>query len=76
MFRTILVPLDGSPFAEHALPWALHLAGRAGASLELVRGHVLYALTQPAAAWAPFDPVAEADCKQESGPTWTPSPAG
>jgi nucleotide-binding universal stress UspA family protein len=65
MFRTIVVPLDGSPFAEQALPWALHLARRAGASLELLRGHVLYALTQPAAAWAPFDPVAEADCKQE-----------
>jgi nucleotide-binding universal stress UspA family protein len=65
MFRTIVVPLDGSPFAEQALPWALHLARRAGAPLELIRGHVLYALTQPAAAWAPFDPVAEADSKQE-----------
>jgi nucleotide-binding universal stress UspA family protein len=65
MFRTILVPLDGSPFAEQALPWALCLARRAGAVLDLVRGHVLYALTQPAAAWAPFDPAAEADCQQE-----------
>jgi nucleotide-binding universal stress UspA family protein len=65
MFRTILVPLDGSPFAEQALPWALCLARRAGAALDLVRGHVLYALAQPAAAWAPFDPVAEAECKQE-----------
>jgi nucleotide-binding universal stress UspA family protein len=65
MFRTIMVPLDGSPFAEQALPWALCLARRAGATLELVRGHVLYALTQPAAAWAPFDPAAEADSKQE-----------
>jgi nucleotide-binding universal stress UspA family protein len=65
MFRTIVVPLDGSPFAEQALPWALRLARRAGATLELVRGHVLYALTQPAAAWAPFDPAAEADSKQE-----------
>lgn len=64
MFRTILVPLDGSPFAEQALPWALSLARRAGAALDLVRGHVLYALAQPAAAWAPFDPVAEADAKQ------------
>jgi nucleotide-binding universal stress UspA family protein len=65
MFRTIVVPLDGSPFAEQALPWALCLARRAGATLELVRGHVLYALTQPAAAWAPFDPAAEADSKRE-----------
>jgi nucleotide-binding universal stress UspA family protein len=65
MFRTILVPLDGTPFAEQALPWALRLARLAGATLDLARGHVLYALTQSAAAWAPFDPVAEADCKQE-----------
>ncbi len=36
MYRTILVPLDGSPFAEHALPVALSLARRAGAKLLLV----------------------------------------
>ena len=57
MFRTILVPLDGSPFAEQALPWALSLARRAGARLDLVRGHSLYALKEPAAAWAPFNPA-------------------
>ena len=28
MYRTILVPLDGSPFAEHALPLALSIARR------------------------------------------------
>lgn len=39
MFRTILVPLDGSTFGEHALPHALSIARRAGAALELV--HVL-----------------------------------
>jgi nucleotide-binding universal stress UspA family protein len=33
--RTILVPLDGSRFGEHALPWALALAGRLDAGLEL-----------------------------------------
>jgi nucleotide-binding universal stress UspA family protein len=65
MFRTIVVPLDDSPFAEQVLPWALSLAQRAGATLDLVRGHLLYALTQPSAAWAPFDPAAEADTKQE-----------
>jgi nucleotide-binding universal stress UspA family protein len=36
MYRTILVPLDGSPFAEHALPLALALARRSRASLHLV----------------------------------------
>jgi nucleotide-binding universal stress UspA family protein len=36
MYRSLLVPLDGSPFAEHALPLALAVARRAGASLKLV----------------------------------------
>jgi nucleotide-binding universal stress UspA family protein len=40
MYRTILVPLDGSPFAEHALPMALTIARAASASLRLVRVHV------------------------------------
>jgi nucleotide-binding universal stress UspA family protein len=40
MLRTILVPVDGSTFSEQALPWALSLARRAGASLRLVTVHV------------------------------------
>jgi nucleotide-binding universal stress UspA family protein len=36
MFRALLVPLDGSTFAEHALPAALGIARRAGAALHLV----------------------------------------
>jgi nucleotide-binding universal stress UspA family protein len=36
MYRTILVPLDGSTFAEHALPLALSLARRSHAELHLV----------------------------------------
>ena len=36
MFRTILVPLDGSSFAEHALPCTLTIARRAGAAVRLV----------------------------------------
>ena len=39
MFRSLLVPLDGSPFAEHALPLALSIARRAGAELQLVYVH-------------------------------------
>jgi nucleotide-binding universal stress UspA family protein len=38
-FRSILVPLDGSPFAEQALPWAAETARRAGAMLQLALVH-------------------------------------
>jgi nucleotide-binding universal stress UspA family protein len=65
MFGTILVPLDGSPFAEQALPWALSLARRSHSALTLVRGHVLYALLEPAAAWGPYDPGKDAERRQE-----------
>jgi nucleotide-binding universal stress UspA family protein len=52
MFRTILAPLDGTPFGEQALPLALTVAKKSGASLLLV--HVEPALSsdqenQPAA---------------------------
>jgi nucleotide-binding universal stress UspA family protein len=36
MYRSLLVPLDGSSFGEHALPLALALARRCGAELHLV----------------------------------------
>ena len=39
MFRRILVPLDGSPFGDHALPYAAAIAARAGAEIELVHAH-------------------------------------
>ena len=39
MYRTVLVPLDGSAFGEHALPLALSIARRAGAKLQLVYVH-------------------------------------
>lgn len=45
MVRSILVPLDGSAFAEQALPWAACLARATGARLELVRVH------DPVPAW-------------------------
>ncbi len=37
MYRSILVPLDGSTFSEHALPVAARIARLAGAHLQLVR---------------------------------------
>lgn len=39
MIRSLLVPLDGSPFSEHALPLALALARRAGADLVVMTTH-------------------------------------
>lgn len=36
MYRSLLVPLDGSAYAEHALPLALSIARRAGTTLNLV----------------------------------------
>jgi len=36
MIRRIIVPLDGSPFAEHAIPLAVSIAARAGAQLEFI----------------------------------------
>jgi nucleotide-binding universal stress UspA family protein len=40
MYRCLLVPLDGSAFAEHALPFAASVARRAGATLQVVQAHV------------------------------------
>lgn len=39
MLLTIMVPLDGSSLAEHALPSAVALARRSGATVHLVRVH-------------------------------------
>lgn len=49
-FRSILVPLDGSPLAEQALALASHIAQRAGSKLRLVLAHQLPS--------APLDPLA------------------
>lgn len=40
MYHSILVPLDGSAFGEHALPYALSLARRTSARLYLAHVHV------------------------------------
>jgi nucleotide-binding universal stress UspA family protein len=39
MYRRILVPLDGTRFGDHALPYAISIAARTGATLELVHVH-------------------------------------
>lgn len=38
--RRIMVPVDGSAFSEHALPWALELAHHTDAQVDLVLVHV------------------------------------
>jgi nucleotide-binding universal stress UspA family protein len=64
MFHTLLVPLDGSAFAEQALPLALALARQSKAALDLVRAHGLYALEDRAGAWAPYDPAEDAEFRR------------
>lgn len=44
MFKALLVPLDGSPLAEQALPTATRLACALGAELHLVHVHVAASL--------------------------------
>lgn len=46
-FRTLLVPLDGSAFAEHALPRALAIARRSGASIRLAHVYSPLATAEP-----------------------------
>lgn len=47
MYRTILVPVDGSAFAEQALPAAATLARRDGAALHVVLVHQPLPMEQP-----------------------------
>jgi nucleotide-binding universal stress UspA family protein len=55
MYRSIITPLDGSVFSEHALPLALSIARRTGAGVRLAHVHTpAMALTYPA-EYAAFD---------------------
>src|SRR5260370_5209483 len=56
MYRSILVPLDGSSFGEHALPLALRLARQSGAALQIVHVH-----GSPAPLYAEGDPAYSAE---------------
>jgi nucleotide-binding universal stress UspA family protein len=47
MYRSLLVPLDGSPFSEHALPLALSIARRAEATVHLLHVHPPWATAYP-----------------------------
>jgi nucleotide-binding universal stress UspA family protein len=55
MYRTILVPLDGSSFGEWALPVAIGLARQAKAKLELVSIHVPLSVSRLAGETPGYD---------------------
>ncbi len=56
MYRTVVVPLDGSPFSEQALPHALGIVRRACAALDLVHVHVLHVSDEHKVARFSYDP--------------------
>ena len=74
MNQKILVPLDGSAFAEQALPWALRIARHTGAELDLVRVHVLYASRTPAPPGRRTTPPWRPSAERRSNFTWMPRP--
>jgi len=63
MFRSILVPLDGFAFGEHALPMALSIARRAKASVKLV--HVLQPFVDIVPELAAYQGPMETEYRQE-----------
>jgi nucleotide-binding universal stress UspA family protein len=65
MFRSILVPLDCSPFAERALTLALGIARRAGARLDLVTVHVSYYPEESIPRGTHIDPEREAERRRQ-----------
>ncbi len=61
-YRSILVPLDGSPFSEQALPLAFAIAARSGALVQVAMVHH----PVPALATALEVPEIEAQLDQEA----------
>lgn len=62
-YRSILVPLDGSAFAEQALPMAVQLAERSGAVLHLALVHVPVPGWYAAAEVAALNPSLEQEAR-------------
>ena len=58
-FRSLLVPLDGSQAAEHAIPWALDIASRAGGYVRFVYVHLVRQANNK--SWPTFDLGASSD---------------
>jgi uncharacterized cupredoxin-like copper-binding protein len=61
----IMVPLDGSPFAESALDAAIELAQRMGAELHLVQVHEFRLPAMYAEGWLAVDPELQAQFARE-----------
>ena len=65
MYRALLVPLDGSSFAEQALPLATELAVRAGAVLHIVLVHHSIALVPGPGEPVVFQPAVDDATRQQ-----------
>jgi nucleotide-binding universal stress UspA family protein len=63
MYRSILVPLDCSAAAEHALPWALSLARRFEAALKIVHVHVPAWGAYGEAGW--YDAIVDRELREQ-----------
>lgn len=61
MPKTVLVPVDGSSFAEHALPYALGIAHRTGATLHLALVHIVSDRMSPSYPYAEAVAAREAE---------------
>lgn len=67
MYRSILVPLDGSVFAEGALPIALSIAELCGASVDIMSAHAVFEAGSPTICWGPYyDPAQDAALKAQA----------
>ncbi|HEX3657575.1 MAG TPA: universal stress protein [Pirellulales bacterium] len=70
MERSVLVPLDGSPFGEQALPAAVSIARRLGARLDVVEVFIPYDLLQSNMGWTSVEVLGEIDgilkCRAEN----------
>ncbi|MCU0621939.1 MAG: universal stress protein, partial [Gemmatimonadales bacterium] len=67
MYRSILVPLDGSPFAEQALAAAADIAARSKATLHLVLVHQSAAVVAGPGEPVVLDPAIDERMRAEEG---------
>lgn len=65
-FQSLLVPLDGSQFGEHALPHALSLARRSGARLTLLHVRAPLVHFSSADIYLPITPEEEAEATRQA----------